>query len=436
MALALACAACGSADPSPTPAPGAEREVDDTTATTSSTSAPTVESTPELTASFRGVTPETIKVGITAVDWDTLSEIGVDFGRTNALDLWTAALEDINERGGVNGRMIEIHGREFLPLGSTSFDEACVELTQDEEVFVVIGQALDEQVLCFTELNDTAAVVVAGMTDSLLDRSNAPYATLWASYETQADNLVALAEGQGVLAGATIGVVGSVDAGALEYAATVEAFRNAGYDVVEGLVGGNENDLGETARDQALVYERLKEAGVDLTVSTTGVPLEIFNAQAENYRTDQWLLTVVMSPAGLRDAGVDLPYLDGALAVVNTPVATSAQESMANDADVAACVDMLETATDHELAYEIDAEVSDLASGLYACAITRILEAALTAAGPELTNDSFAAALGGLGELDLAGYFEASLDADDLGAAKGLRLARFDAAAGAWELLD
>jgi ABC-type branched-subunit amino acid transport system substrate-binding protein len=434
--LALTGAACGST-PTPTAEDGAASRVVDAPATTSTTSGTATDTSPApLTASFRGVTPDVIKVGITAVDWDTLAEIGIDFGRTNSLDLWTAALEDINARGGIHGRRLEIHGTEFLPVGSTSFDEACVELTQDEEVFVVIGQALEDQVLCLIELNSTAAVVVAGMADPILTRSRAPYATLWAAYETQAANLVALVETQGVLDGATIGVVGSIDVGVIEYQTIVDAFRAAGYEVVEGLIGDNDRDLAETARDQALVYERMKEAGVDFTVSTTGVPLEIFNAQSENYETDQWLLTVVMSSSGLTEAGVGLDYLDGALAVVNTPIATSSQPGLGSDPAVAACVDMLEAGSGHDLFYELDVETNDLASGLYACAITDILEAALTAAGPELTNDAFADALGSIGPIDLAGYFDASLSPDDLGAAKGLRLARFNATTGAWELLD
>ena len=436
VALALAAAGCATADPAAVGPDPVERAGGDDVGDVLDDATTTTAVPAELTASFRGVTPEVIKVGITDIDWDALAEIGVDFGRTNSLDLWTAALDDINARGGIHGRMLEIHGTEFLPLGGTSFDEACVELTQDEEVFVVVGQALEDQVLCLTELGDTAAVVVAGMAEPILARSTAPYATLWASYETQAANLVALAEAAGALDGATIGVVGSVDVGVIEYQTIVDAFRAAGYEVVEGLIGDNDTDLAETARDQALVYERMEAAGVDLTVSTTGVPLEIFNAQSESYATDQWLLSVVMSSSGLIEAGVDLDYLDGALAVVNTPVATSAQETMGDDPDVAACVDMLEAASGHDLHYELDVETNDLAAGLYACAIARILEAALTAAGPELTNDSFATALGSLGPLDLPGYFDASLTADDLGAAKGLRLARFDASTGAWELLD
>lgn len=436
--MALIGAACGStADPVAEGSPAASRVVDVPASTVPGSATPSTSAAPApLTASFRGVTPEVIRVGITAVDWDSLSAVGVDFGRTNALDLWEAALDDINTRGGVHGRMLEIHGTEFLPLGATSFDEACVKLTEDDEVFVVVGQALEDQVLCLTELNSTAAVVVSGMADPILDRSTAPYATLWASSETQAENLVALVEAEGVLDGATIGVVGSLDVGVIEYQSVVDAFRDAGYEVVEGLIGDNGGDLAETARDQAIVYERMRTAGVDFTVSTTGVPLEIFNAQSENYSSDQWLLTVVMTPAALLDAGVDLDYLDGALAVVNTPIGTTAQEEMADDPAVAACVDTLETTSGHEVSFELDAEVSDLASALYACSISRILETALNAAGPELTNTSFGSALESVGPIELPGYFGATLGPDDLGAAQTLRLARFDAAAGAWKLLD
>jgi hypothetical protein len=143
-----------------------------------------------------------------------------------------------------------------------------------------------------------------------------------------------------------------------------------------------------------------------------------------------------MTPSGLVDAGVDLDYLDGALAIVNTPVATTSQPDMGQDPAVAACVEMLEAGSGHDLFYELDVETNDLTTGLYACAIARILESALTAAGPELTNDSFQAALESLGDIELPGYFGSSLTPGDLGAAKTLELARFDATAGAWELLD
>ena len=437
LALALLAAACGSADRTDetgsTTAPGSSAPVSTITAPSSTT---TVAPAVELTASFRGVTAEVIRVGITAIDWDLLAAAGVRFGRTNSADLYVAALEAINARGGINGRTLEAYPEYFLPLGSTEFDAACSRLAEDEEVFVVIGQALEDQVLCFVELNDTAAIMVSGMAEPLLERAEAPYATLWASLEQQAANLVDVVESTGILEGATIGVIGSADVGVIEYQTIVDGFRDAGYEVVEGLIGDNQSDLAETARDQGIIYERMRTAGVDFTVSTTGVPLEIANAEEAGYQTDQWLLTIVMTSQGLTDAGVDLRYLDGALAVVNTPIATAAQPALADDPAVASCIGGLEARAGRELPYELGLETSDLTSGLYACAIATILEAALTAAGPELTNESFQQGLESIGDIALPGYFEASLGPGDLGAAKGLRLVRFDASTGAWEAVE
>lgn len=435
--FALLAAACGD-DTDANPEAGADTTAspdsstsDDPSSTTGSTG-----STVDPTASYRGVTEDVIRVGITAVDWDTLAAAGIDFGRTTSDDLYVAALEAINDRGGINGRMLEIHPATFLPVGSIEFDRVCTELTQDEEVFVVIGQALEDQVLCLIEVNSTAAVVVAGMTDPILERADAPFATIWATFERQAENMVSILEDAGELDDRTIGVIGSIDTGVLEYRTIVDAFVAAGYDVVEGLIGDNDTDLEETARDQAIIYERMKSAGVDFTVSTTGVPLEIANAEEAGYETDQWMLSIVMAPEALVDAGVDLHYLDGALAVVNTPVGTSAQPEMAFDEPTEECISDLEERTGRELSFELGLETSDLTTALYACAQARILEQGLTNAGTDLNHETFLAGLGAIGEIELPGYFESSLEPGDLGAAKGLRLVRFDAADAVWVPVD
>jgi hypothetical protein len=235
---------------------------------------------------------------------------------------------------------------------------------------------------------------------------------------------------------ASIGVVGSADVSEVEYRTIVEAFGEAGYDVVEGLIGANADDLTETRRDQFLIYERLTEEAVDVTVSTTGIPLEFVNAIEAGYETDQWFLTAIISPESLRDAGVDRDYHDGALGVVNTAVGTSGQPTMGDDPEVADCVDDLAARTGRELTYALDVEVNDLVTALYACAMADILEAGLDGAGTNLTNDTFRAGLEAVGPIDLAGYTDSRLEPGDLGAARGLALVRFDAEAEVWELLD
>ena len=56
----------------------------------------------------------------------------------------------MNDRGGINGRMLELHPVTYLPVGTVESDAACVQLTEDEEVFVVVGTALGDEVLCYT----------------------------------------------------------------------------------------------------------------------------------------------------------------------------------------------------------------------------------------------------------------------------------------------
>lgn len=436
-AVSLLAAACGDDDGGDAAPDTATLEETTTTAEAGDPSDDTTTTTAaEPTASFRGVTGESIKVGVLAYDWDRLAEIGVEFGVSNNADLFVAALEEINERGGVHGRLLEPVVAEFLPVGSTEADQACVRLTEDEEVFVVVGTTLNEQILCFTEINDTAAVVAAGMNDERVARANAPYATVQASQETRAADFVALMTESGVLDDEKVGVIGSVDVSETNFRAIVQAFRDAGHEPVEGLIGGNADDLTESAREQGLIYQRLDDEGVTVAVSTTGVPLEIFNAYDAGYQPEQWLLSTSMTARGLAAEGIPLDYLDGALAVVNTPTGTTAQPLLGDDPLASACVEDLRARTDHPLPYELDAPVNNITTALIACAIADILEAGLLEAGVELTNDSFAAGLEAIGEIDLPGHLDADLGPGDLGAAKGLTLVRFDAAQGVWQPVE
>ncbi|MEZ5243690.1 MAG: ABC transporter substrate-binding protein [Acidimicrobiales bacterium] len=433
VASCLIAAACGDDAVETSPATSTTDAV-----TTSSTGddATTTTQPVELTASFRGVTPETIKVGVLAYDWDRLAALGVEFGVSNNGDLGIAALEAINDRGGIHGRMLEPVLTEFLPVGSTEADAACVKLTEDEEVFVVVGIALNEQILCFTDIHETAAIVAGGMNDERLGKARAPYISLVDDQAGRADAFVDIMRQAGVLEGQRVGVIGSIDVSESAFRSMVDAFRAAGFDPVEGLIGGNADDLAESAREQALIYQRMQDEGVTVAVSTTGVPLEIANAFDADYEPDQWLLLTSMSGRGLTDAGVPHEYLDGALAVVNTPTGTSAQPSIGDDPLIAACVDDLRARTDHPLPYSLEPPVNNIATALVSCSIATILEAGLTNAGPELTNESFQAGLEAIGPIDLPGYFDATIGPGDYGAAKGLTLVRFDAATGVWMPVD
>ena len=67
--------------------------------------------------------------------------------------------------------------------------------------------------------------------------------------------------------------------------------------------------------------------------------------------------------------------------------------------------------------HHLGAAKTPLAHTINGCAMAQILEMAAIAAGAELTNDSFGAALASLGEFEMAGFPPAALGPDDTDAA-------------------
>ena len=283
----------------------------------------------------------TIKVGIISFDWETLADFGVNFGRVNAEDLYLTAIEEVNDRGGVHGRLLEPISCVFLPVGPTDGDRVCLELTEDNEVFVVIGTTLNDQILCFTEQHKTAADVASGMTPSTIERADAPYAAIIDSVDRRTNSFLTIMTDHGVLDDATVGVLGAVDVSPESYHTMFAALTDAKFDPVAGLIGGNAEDLEASAREQEVIAELMREAGVNVSVSTSGVPLVMANMRSAGYETDQWLLSALMTGRGLTEEGIPFDYLDGALGVSNTLLGSSEQPTLGDDPLVARSVDDL-----------------------------------------------------------------------------------------------
>ena len=60
------------------------------------------------------VTSDTIAVGVLAIDYDLLRDLGlVDINRGDDELVWQVFVDDINRRGGIDGRMLELHWRPY-----------------------------------------------------------------------------------------------------------------------------------------------------------------------------------------------------------------------------------------------------------------------------------------------------------------------------------
>ncbi len=415
--------------PSPDPDDGEDSAGDDDPAVEDD---PAVDDDPvELTASARGVTEDVIKVGIVTIDFERLAAIGVDQNRGDTAATYAAPIQAINDRGGILGRQLEIIEESYLPTDGAEIDAMCTRLTEDSEVFIVVGVIRLDDVLCYTELHETAVISINQMTQERLERALAPYVTVQGRTDQRSAESVAAMVDAGAFEGETVGVIGFVDADEELYLDTVAALRDAGIEPVEGLVASTGGDVQANRSAAGVVFEKFRTEGVTVTVhaSPTAGGLEI--AGGLGYESD-WIQAPFIAPGVLAAAGVDPAYVDGMLSIASTSVGTLDQPALADDPAVAECVATIEERSDEVIDFAIEPEVDNAVTALNACGIATILELALTAAGPDLTNESLATALAGIGDFTIAGYPSASLGPDDFAAAGAGQLVSFSAADGAW----
>ena len=106
----------------------------------------------------RGVTADSINVGVTVIDGKALQKVGVTFAIGDQRKVWTALVDDLNKKGGVLGRKLTLTFADYNLLDAASAEAACVALTQDTKTFAVLAGFLGPAMTvnkCITD-NDTA----------------------------------------------------------------------------------------------------------------------------------------------------------------------------------------------------------------------------------------------------------------------------------------
>jgi hypothetical protein len=377
-----------------------------------------------LTDSFRGVTSEEIKIGVVIID---VSIFGRDNGDVEAK--WQAIIDEVNANGGILGRQLEPVYVFYSPLGDVETEAACVRLTQDEEVFAAMGPLLTN-LTCFTDVNETIFVNTFGVSQEEFDRSKA----------------VAIGPGALPARSASISVQALVDAGALDgpvavHAAVdtgserdhyVDALVDAGVDVVsetESTVSGG--DIAASEAEMQAFAQRWQADGAE-TILAVGIGSGL-NVIAGLDRSPFRPTVAITNSSDLdpqlyRDLGYTTDALEGAYALGSLGFEDLAR---AGDPSVVSCIERFEAVSGEVV--NIDPEGDDpvnLNTTIWACQAVEIFTQIATAAGPDLTNDSFrAAAEAGL-SLEVTANSSASIEAGkfDIGDGAPILLA-FDAAA-------
>lgn len=383
----------------------------------------------DLTASWTGVTESTIRLGFTTSDLDELRSIGlVDINRGDPQQVLDALIDDVNSRGGINGRMLEATLEVLVPFDSSAADAACVAMTEDIEVFAVLAPFTgpnSELNSCISERNET--VVVGGTpTPSQLEGAQAPWLTDTMFSDRRLAGVVQLMEDEGLL-GDTVGVVFTPEERSAADDIVIPELNSLGKDIVDVVFDVPDGDTFAGASEFETFVEIFRTEGVDSVVLVENTAT-FGSSQLAGSDLDANILIVdtrlLLNGLGaLADANLD------ELAGVIGSGGASNEERWELEA-TQDCVRAFEDANpDIEVLPSGDVPAGDpdwLSNILIFCTPLRLFELAATAAGAELTHETFLAGADSLGEIDLPGTPFASIGPGKYDAADAVRLTVFD----------
>lgn len=387
---------------------------------------PTETTLGELTASAPGVTEDTITIAYTYLDFDSLVEQGlVESGWGDQEAAFQSLVDDLNARGGINGRQVDVVFEPYSPVGTEDAEAACLRLTEDTEVFAVLGGFLgpaEPANSCIVGQGNTILVGGVQSAERLAD-ARAPWITDRAQRTRKAGILLHLLEEEGYLEDASVALVTNIDAGG-DVQASLEEF---GVEPVEDLL--LDAPIGDIPAEDAAwgpLVERIRGSGAD-TVMIVGNPSSaVRNLASQGLDVDLW----ATDEDSLQNLGATVEPTDAEGTLTATP---PTGDDVLDAEGITACLDAFTEANpDVDVSLPSELEEGDEAwiSGiLLGCGFLQLFEAVAAEAGADLTNVSFAEAAGRLDEFAFGVSPFASLD-DKTDANDSFQLAQFSADVG------
>ena len=382
-------------EPAPAPEPADDQEP-----------AAAPEPTPvPLTASFRGVTESEIRIGVTSLDAEMF---GFDQGDLAAK--WEVAVDAVNAAGGVNGRMLVPFIEVIQVIGSVEAEAACVKFVEDEMVFAFVGWLRDDNELCYTELNDTIAVNANDVSPDAISRSNG---MLFATEATTLGielNMIAAAAAEGVLDGKSVHV-STLVTGESMTGPIVDALEAGGATISSITVVTEVGDVPAAEAEHDIIVQRIADESPDLVYSVEAP--ELMAAALLRAGIDIPMISSEASGEEYMNFGVD----PGAIQIHVYAQAPLRYIYEQGDPLLEECIENYDNAqiTDEDGNVELVNVTEDPSlPGNFsllarACQAVQLFAAIATAAGPNLTNETFLAAAATLGDIDLPGMTAASV---------------------------
>jgi hypothetical protein len=219
------------------------------------------------TQSGNGVTSTSIKIGITYPDVAAIASI-INVNPGNYQVAYTTLINQINSRGGINGRKIVPVFAPVDPLGTSGAATACTHLTEDENVFAVLGFFQAADVGCYLNQHDTP-IIGASLTAAQSAQAKAPWFNNIISDSELIPKEMAIFKQEGAFAGKKIGVVGTSPDQA-EMNLVLPVLHKLKANVVQTATNGvPDTDTAAFNQEYGVIAEKFQSSGVD-TVVTVG----------------------------------------------------------------------------------------------------------------------------------------------------------------------
>ncbi len=348
-----------------------------------------------------GVTDTEVKVGVTYPDFEALGDaVNINHGDYEAV--YTAVIDDLNAGGGINGRKVVPVFGAVDPSKSTSTDQVCTALTQDDPVFVALGLFFGESVMCFVNVNETA-VIGGDMTEERLAQARAP----WFAFDVSTDALVSAVDtfvAEGELDGSVAIFMTDQDQAIYE-SMILPMLQEADVNIVETSILNSALDPEQLSAEARTAFQKFELVQADTILSIgQGTAGGVFDGLADlpAYRPSLLFTSTNSVNAYAKDTTRDASVFEGAIAmgVYGPPDAYLELGGITE-----ACFDVIRAAG-IELNPPSEVAPGDpntVVAALAACQQIALLEALLEGAGPELNYGTFQTAGYNLGEIELPG---------------------------------
>lgn len=356
----------------------------------------------ELTATARGVTADTITLGVAITDVTVFADVGDILARYQPL------VDAANAAGGINGRRVEIITEQWDILDSVAFEAACVALTEDNEVFLVLGFLLAGwgSIFCYTDINETIVINTADLDRQDLDMSDGRLIT---TRPYQFGSLLAGLELlRPELEGARVVIYGATPDGRIE--TTEELLRSFGAEIVEVTrqqIGGEDLIAAEAEID--IHVERWRTRDPDWIINVDGAVAGSLAGLERAGLTDWHIVTPANDAASNNALGADLSLFPNLIA---TGEPSSEELTAQGLFGIPECFDIINAATGQGLGTSGEGTDPQAGTAVEVCAAWDIFVALATAAGPNLTPESFLQAGYDLGAFPMTGSPSGSLTPD------------------------